>query len=346
MKERKIWRSFASDNYAGIHPQILEAIGAVNGGHEKAYGADPITEQFNELVRKTFGSHAEGFPTFNGTGANVLSLAVGTQRWEAVICAETAHINTDEGGAPEKVAGLKLYGIRTPDGKLTPELLDTQIYDMGFVHRAQPGVVTITQTTECGTLYSVEEIRAIADRAHHHGLPLHMDGARLSNAAAALGKSFKEFTTDAGVDLVSFGGTKIGAMGAEAVIILNDRYTNRIPFLRKSSMQLASKMRFVSAQLVALLENHGELAVANGRHANAMAKRLEAGIRELGFEIPYAVDANAVFPIMPKHVYDAVQGDFPFYVWDHTNGQVRLMCSWDTTEQDVDGLLFALRAAL
>jgi threonine aldolase len=346
VKERKIWRSFASDNYAGVHPEILEAIASVNEGHEKAYGADAVTQHLNELIHKTFGPHAEASPTWNGTGANVLALSVGTQRWEAVICAETAHINTDEGGAPEKVAGLKLYGIKTPDGKLTPELLETQIFDIGSVHRAQPGVVSITQTTECGTLYTVDEIKAIADASHKHGLPLHMDGARLSNAAAALGKSFKEFTTDAGVDLVSFGGTKIGAMGAEAVVILNERYTNRIPFLRKSSMQLSSKMRFVSAQLIALLENHAALAIANGKHANAMAKRLEAGIRELGFAIPYSVDANAVFPIMPKHVYDAVQDEFPFYIWDHTNGQVRLMCSWDTTEQDVDGLLAALKAAL
>ncbi len=346
MIERKIWRSFASDNYAGIHPRILEAIGSVNEGHEKAYGADAVTAHFNDLIHKTFGKQAEACPTFNGTGANVLSLSVGTQRWEAVICAATAHINTDEGGAPEKVSGLKLYGVPTPDGKLTPELIATQVYDMGSVHRAQPGVVSITQTTECGTLYSIDEIKAIADYTHSIGLPLHMDGARISNAAAALGKSFKEFTTDAGVDLLSFGGTKIGAMGAEAVVILNDRYTNRIPYLRKSLMQLSSKMRFVSAQLITLLDNDSELAIANGRHANAMAQRLVAGIHELGFEVPYSVDANAVFPILPKHVYDAVQDEFPFYIWDHTIGQVRLMCSWDTTEADVDGLLAALRKAI
>ena len=345
MIERKIWRSFASDNYAGIHPKVLEVIASVNEGHERAYGADPVTAHFENLIKKNFGPQAHAYPTFNGTGANVLSLSVGTQRWEAVVCAATAHINTDEGGAPEKVSGLKLYGVPTPDGKLSPELIATQIFDMGFVHRAQPGVVSITQTTECGTLYSIDEIRAIADYTHSVGLPLHMDGARLSNAAAALGKSFKEFTTDAGVDLISFGGTKIGAMGAEAVVILNDKFTNRIPFLRKSSMQLASKMRFVSAQLVALLDNDAELAIANGRHANAMAQRLASGIRELGFAIPYSVDANAVFPILPSHVYEAVQEEFPFYLWDHTNGQVRLMCSWDTTEADVDRLLAALRAA-
>ena len=280
MSERKIWRSFASDNYAGIHPEIFQAIGAVNEGHERAYGADAVTAEFDKLIKKTFGSDATAYPTFNGTGANVLSLQVVTYRWEAVICAETAHINTDEGGAPEKVGGLKLYGVKTPDGKLTPELIESQIFDVGSVHRAQQAVISITQTTECGTLYSVDEIKAIAACAHKHNMPLHMDGARLSNAAAALGKSFKEFTTDAGVDIVSFGGTKIGAMGAEAVVILNPIYSKQIPYLRKSSMQLASKMRF------------------------------------------------------------------PFYIWDHTNGQVRLMCSWDTTEQDVDNLLAALKAAL
>ena len=346
MIERKIWRSFASDNYAGVHPAILEAIVSVNEGHEKAYGADAVTAHFETLIKKTFGPQAHAYPTFNGTGANVLSLSVGTQRWEAVICAATAHINTDEGGAPEKVSGLKLYGVPTPDGKLTPELVASQIFDMGSVHRAQPGVVSITQTTEMGTLYTVEEIRAIADYTHSVGLPLHMDGARLSNAAAALGKSFKEFTTDAGVDLISFGGTKIGAMGAEAVVILDDKFTNRIPFLRKSSMQLSSKMRFVSAQLVTLLENDAQLAIANGKHANAMARKLDAGIRALGLQIPNPTEANAVFPILPPGVYEKLQSEYPFYIWDHTIGQVRLMCSWDTTEEDVDGLLAALRAAL
>ncbi|MFM7013407.1 MAG: threonine aldolase family protein, partial [Actinomycetota bacterium] len=216
---RKIWRGFASDNYAGVHPSVLEAIANVNDGHEIAYGEDTETARFQEVVKEHFGSGALGFPLFNGTGANVVALQAATKRWEAIISADTAHIHADEGGAPEKMAGLKLWTVPTKDGKLTPELIESQIFDMGVVHRAQPGVVSITQTTELGTLYQASEIREIADTAHRHGLLLHLDGARLSNAAAALGLGFKDFTTDCGVDLVSMGGTKIGALAAEAVIV-------------------------------------------------------------------------------------------------------------------------------
>jgi threonine aldolase len=341
--ERKIWRSFASDNYAGVHPEILEAIGSVNEGHERAYGADAVTEELLKVVKKEFGRKATVYPVFNGTGANVIALSAATKRWEAVICAYTAHINTDEGGAPEKMAGLKLWTIQTPNGKLTPELIETQCFDFDFVHRAQQAVVSITQTTEMGTLYSVDEIRAIAKSAHKHGLYLHMDGARLSNAAAALGVSFKAFTTDVGVDLVSFGGTKIGALAAEAVIVLNPELDDQMPYLRKTSMQLPSKMRFVSAQLIALLRNGSKLALANGNHANGMARRLDAGIRALGLALPNPTEANAVFPILPAGVFEKLQKEFPFYVWDHTINQVRLMCSWDTTEADVDALLTAIK---
>ena len=210
MTTRKIWRGFASDNYAGVHPAVFEAMAQVNDGHEIAYGDDTETEKFNQVVVENFGSKAVGFPLFNGTGANVVALQAAIQRWEAVICADTAHINVDEGGAPEKMAGLKLWTVATPDGKLTPELIESQIFDMGVVHRAQPGVVSITQTTELGTLYKPAEIKKIAEITHKHGLLLHLDGARISNAAAALGLSFKEVTTDVGVDLVSVGGTKIG----------------------------------------------------------------------------------------------------------------------------------------
>lgn len=346
MIDRKIWRGFASDNYAGVHPEILEAMASVNEGHERAYGADSVTEELLRIVKKEFGQQATVYPVFNGTGANVVSLSAATRRWEAVICAYTAHINTDEGGAPEKMAGLKLWTIQTEDGKLTPESIETQCFDFDFVHRAQQAVVSITQTTEMGTLYSIAEIRAIAETAHKHGLYLHMDGARLSNAAAALGATFKQFTTDAGVDIVSFGGTKIGAMAAEAVIVLNPELDSQIGYLRKTSMQLQSKMRFVSAQLIALLRDGSRLALANGNHANAMARRLDAGIRALGLALPNPTEANAVFPILPAGVYEKLQADFPFYVWNHLTNQVRLMCSWDTTEQDVDALLAALKKEL
>jgi threonine aldolase len=340
----KVWRGFASDNYAGVHPDVMAAIVAVNEGHQVAYGADTTTEQLDALVVSMFGAGASVFPVFNGTGANVVALQACTNRWEAVICVNGAHINADEGGAPEKMAGLKLYGVESHDGKLTPELIATQVYDIGFVHRAQPAVVSITQTTELGTLYSPAEVRAIADYCHANNLLLHMDGARLSNAAAALGVDFKAFTTDVGVDILSLGGTKIGAMGAEAVVVLSPALAEAIPFLRKTSMQLASKMRFVSAQLIALFESG--LAVRNGLHANAMAARLDAGLRALGVNIPNATQANAVFPIFTAAQTEALMKQFKFYVWNHITGQVRLMCSWDTTEADVDALLTAVQQVM
>jgi len=339
-----LWRGFASDNYAGVHPDVMQAVVSVNQGHQVAYGDDETSSQLNKLAISMFGAGASVFPVFNGTGANVIALQACANRWQAVICAAGAHINADEGGAPEKMAGLKLYGIETADGKLTPELIATQVYDIGFVHRAQPAVVSITQTTELGTLYSPAEVRAIADYCHANNLLLHMDGARLSNAAAALGVDFKAFTTDAGVDILALGGTKIGAMGAEAIVVLSPALAESIPFLRKTSMQLASKMRFVSAQLIALFESG--LAVRNGQHANAMAAKLDAGLRAIGVNIPNATQANAVFPIFTASQTEALMKQFKFYVWNHITGQVRLMCSWDTTEADVDALLQAVRKVL
>ncbi len=344
MTERKIWRGFASDNYAGVHPEIMAAIASVNDGHEIAYGEDSVTARLDAMVQAEFGSQALAFPVFNGTGANVVALQACMQRWEAVIAAESAHINADESGAPEKMAGLKIHTVPTPDGKLTPELVDSVMYDIGSVHRAQPGAISITNTTEMGTLYTAAEIRALADYAHSHGLLLHLDGARLSNAAAALGMRFREFTTDAGVDVVSFGGTKIGALAAEAVVVLNPELAHAIPFLRKTSMQLASKMRFVSAQLIAIMSN--DLWKRNGEHANAMAARLDEGLRALGVEIPNPTQANAVFPIFTAEQTAALQQEYRFYVWNYATGQVRLMCAWDTTVDDVDGLLAAAKRIL
>ncbi|AOY55664.1 threonine aldolase family protein [Candidatus Rhodoluna planktonica] len=350
-------RGFASDNYAGIHPTVLQAIAEANVGHEVAYGEDSVTAKFDGLVRELFGPNAVGYPVFNGTGANVVALQAATKRWEAVICVESAHIHVDEGGAPEKMAGLKLWTVPTSDGKLTVELAASQIFDMGVVHRAQPGVISITQTTEMGTLYQVDEIRALADLAHEHGLLLHLDGARISNAAAALGKSFKEFTTDAGVDLVSLGGTKIGALAAEAVIVTDassirgKALAEAMPFLRKTSMQLSSKMRFMSAQLLALFENNAAVAIENATRANAMAKMLYEGVVEIAADNPLVsvenpAEANAVFPVLPAAVTEKLQQQYRFYVWNQETGQVRWMCSWDTTEEDVAGILAALKAAL
>ena len=350
-------RGFASDNYAGVHPAVLKAIAAENEGHEIAYGEDSVTARFDALVKDLFGPNAVGFPVFNGTGANVVALQAATKRWEAVICAESAHINMDEGGAPEKMAGLKLWNVPTTDGKLTPELAESQIFDIGSVHRAQPGVISITQTTEMGTLYQPAEIKALADLAHKHGLLLHLDGARLSNAAAALGLNFKQFTTDLGVDLVSLGGTKIGALAAEAVIVTNastaqgKALAESMPFLRKTSMQLASKMRFFSAQLLALFENNAAVALENAKNANAMANRLYEGVLAIAAKHPEVVvrnkaEANAVFPELPEAVANKVMADYRFYVWNQATGQVRWMCSWDTTEADVDALLSAVQQVL
>ena len=334
-------RGFASDNYAGIHPEILAAMAKVNHGHQPAYGADEVTAELEARMREHFGDQAQVFPVFNGTGANVVALQSLTRRWEAVICAQTAHINVDEGGAPEKVAGLKLWTVPTSDGKLTPELIATQVFDTGFVHRAQQAVVTITQSTEMGTVYSPAEIKAIADYCHGQGLTLHLDGARISNAAASLGVPFRAFTTDVGVDIVSFGGTKIGAMLSEAVVVLNPEYAAAVPFVRKTYMQLASKMRFISAQLIALLEN--DLWLRNATHANAMAARLAEGVRSIpGVSITQPVQANAVFAVLPTAVTERLQEDFHFYVWNHQTGEVRWMCAWDTTEDDIDTFVAAI----
>lgn len=350
-------RGFASDNYAGIHPAAMDAIAHANFGHEVAYGEDSVTARFGEVVRELFGANAIGFPVFNGTGANVVALQAATSRWEAVVCADSAHINVDEGGAPEKMAGLKLWTIATDNGKLTVEQAESQLFDFGSVHRAQPGVISITQTTESGTLYQPDEIRALADLAHRHGLLLHLDGARLANAAAALGMSIKSFTTDLGVDLVSLGGTKIGALAAEAVIVTDassargKALAEAMPYLRKTSMQLASKMRFISAQLIALFENDAAVALANAENANAMAARLYDGVMRLAAEhpeisVPNRAEANAVFPVLPAHVSDRVLENYRFYVWNQATGQVRWMCSWDTTQSDVDGILSVLEDAL
>lgn len=341
LNESNSKRGFASDNYAGIHPEVITALTQVNVGHQVAYGDDLVTEKFNELVRSLFGEQAQGFPVFNGTGANVVALQALTKSWEAIVCADTAHINADEGGAPEKVAGLKLHTISTADGKLTPELIAQQAHGFGNEHRAQPAVVSITQSTELGTVYSIAEIKAITHYAHELGMTVHMDGARISNAAAALGVTLKEMTTDAGIDAVSLGATKIGALAAEAVIILSPKHAYAVKFIRKSAMQLASKMRFISAQLLAVFGS--DLYLRNAAHANSMAQKLYEAVREIkGISIPHTPQANALFPILPAAVTEQLQQDFRFYVWDHLTGQVRWMCSWDTTETDIDAFVAAI----
>ncbi|WP_426625619.1 threonine aldolase family protein [Leifsonia sp. McL0607] len=344
-------RGFASDNYAGVHPEILDAIAAANDGHQISYGEDVYTERLHEVFADHFGEGVQVFPVFNGTGANVTGLQSMVPRWGAVICAKTAHINTDEAGAPEKVGGLKLLPVETPDGKLTPDLIDREAWGWGDEHRAQPLVVSITQTTELGTAYTVNEIRAIADHVHASGMKLHMDGARISNAAATLGVPLRAFTTDAGVDVLSFGGTKNGMLYGEAVVVLNPAASEGLLYLRKVNMQLASKMRFISAQLIALLT--GDLYVRSASHANAMASRLrgaletgiaDGSIKGLGFS--QATEANGVFATLPAGVADRLRQHFRFYDWDAARNEVRWMCSFDTTEQDIDGFVAALVSEL
>ncbi|MEU9575725.1 threonine aldolase family protein [Streptomyces chilikensis] len=335
-------RGFASDNYAGVHPEVLAALALANGGHQVAYGEDVYTEHLQQVVRGHFGATAEAYPVFNGTGANVVALQAVTDRWGAVICAESAHINTDEGGAPEQVAGIKLLTVPTPDGKLTPELIDRQAFGFDDEHRAMPQVVSITQSTELGTVYTPDEIRAICDHAHAHGLTVHLDGSRLGNAAASLDVPMRAFTNAAGVDLLSLGGTKNGAMYGEAVVVINHERVRRMKHLRKTSMQLASKMRFVSVQLEALLAK--DLWLRNARHANEMARRLAEGVRAVdGVEILHPVQSNAVFARLPHAVTERLQKRFRFYFWDEAAGDVRWMCAYDTSEDDVDAFVAAVK---
>jgi threonine aldolase len=334
-------RGFASDNYAGVHTEVLAALVAANDGHQVAYGEDAYTARLQAVMRGHFGELAQTYPVFNGTGANVVSLQALTTRWEAIVCADTAHINADEGGAPETMAGLKLLTVPTPNGKLTPELVDRQAWGFGDEHRAQPAVVSITQTTELGTRYTPDEIAALADHAHELGMTLHLDGARISNAAAGLALPLRAFTTDVGVDVLSFGGTKNGLLAAEAVVVLNPDAVTGVHYLRKTSMQLASKMRFFSAQLLALLDS--DLWWRSASHANAMAQRLEAAVRTIpGVVVTQPVEANAVFAVLPPEVTERLQKRFRFYTWNTHTGEVRWMCSFDTTEHDIDTFAAAI----
>ncbi|WP_042419941.1 threonine aldolase family protein [Streptacidiphilus anmyonensis] len=334
-------RGFASDNYAGIHPEVLAALAVANDGHQISYGEDAYTEHLQDVFKAHFGERAQAYPVFNGTGANVTALQALLPRWGAVVAAATAHINVDEGGAPEKMGGIKLLTVPTPDGKLTPELIDQQAWGFGDEHRAQPLAVSITQSTELGTCYTPDEIRAICDHAHQLGMLVHVDGSRLANAAATLGLPFRAFTTDAGVDVLSFGGTKNGLMLGECVVVLNPDAVRNITFLRKTSMQLASKMRFISVQFEALLS--GDLWLRNASHANAMAKRLETAVAAIdGVEVVRPVQANAVFALLPREVSERLQKRFRFYFWDEQTGEVRWMCSFDTTETDIDAFASAI----
>jgi threonine aldolase len=337
-------KGFASDNNAAAHPDVLAAIAEANVDHARAYGADPWTQRAEQLLRDHFGEHARSYLVFNGTGANVLCFRALCRPWESVVCAASAHVNVDEGGAPEHVAGVKLHAIPTPDGKLTPELVATRLGREGDEHAVQPRVVSVTQSTELGTRYSPDELAALAAFAHERGLLLHVDGARLANAAAALDLPLRAVATDAGVDAVSFGATKNGALFGEAVVLLAPELGDGMAYLRKQTLQLASKGRFLAAQFVALLD--GDLWRSNAAHANAMAARLAAAIDGLpGVRIARPVEANGVFAVLPRAATQLLRRDWYFYEWDGATGEVRWMCSWDTTPAEIDAFAAAIGSA-
>jgi threonine aldolase len=338
-------RGFASDNSAGVHPSVLTAIAAVNDGHVLAYGHDPYTQEIERRVAAQFGERARAFFVFNGSAANVLSLRAACRPWQGAICADSAHVNVDECGAPESVGGVKLLTVPTPDGKLTPELAERRIDRIGEEHVVQPRVLTVSQSTELGTLYQPDELRALAEFAHGHGLVLHVDGSRLTNAAAALGVSLGEASTALGADIVSFGGTKNGLLGGEAVVFAEPELAEDFLYLRKLTLQLASKMRFVAAQFDAYLTD--DLWHRNAAHANAMAARLQAAVAGIeGVRITRAVQANVVFATLPAEAIGPLQDEFSFYTWDERADEVRWMCSWDTSESDVDAFADAIARRL
>lgn len=336
-------KPFASDNWAPAHPAVLAAAAAANEGPAPAYGNDPWTQSAAARFRALLGDDVAVFPVFNGTAANVLCLEALLQPHEAVICAESAHVASDECGAPERYLGSKLLTVTAPDGKLTPALAETRLRGIGDEHHVQPRAVSVSQSTELGTVYSAAELRALADWAHAHGLFLHVDGARIANAAASLGLGLREATRDLGVDALSFGGTKNGALGAEAVVLFRPELAARLPFQRKQAMQLASKLRYAGAQLDALLADG--LWLRNAEHANAMARRLADAVAGIpGIELVQQVQANALFVRLPAPLIPRLQARAFFHVWDEQLGICRWMTAWDTTAADVDAFAAAARA--
>ncbi len=340
-------RGFGSDNHSGISPEILQAIAAANVDHALAYGDDEWCARTEALFREHFGPQAKVYFVFNGTGANVLNIDAMCRSHHAVVCAETAHINVDECGAPQRVIGCRLLTVDTPDGKLTPELVKTRLHGFGFEHHSQPRAISITQSTELGTLYTLDEIRALANLAHSYNMFLHMDGARLANAAVALGCSFKEMTTDLGVDCLSFGGTKNGMLMGESVVILNPVLDVDMKYRRKQMTQLCSKMRFVAAQFEAYLTTG--LWRRNAEHSNRMAQLLNAELSTLNspkLKVMYPVQVNSVFVQLPADVWHALQQEYFLYDWDEAANVVRWMCFFDTTEADIHNFVSALKARL
>ena len=335
-------RGFASDNNSGVHPTVLRAMESVNEGHVIAYGDDPYTAAATEKIKKEFGHDVDVYFVFTGTAANVLGLKASTENWNSVICADTSHIHCDECGAPEFFTGCKLLTVSTPDGKLTVDLIKRHMHGFDFEHHAQPRVVSVTQATEMGTVYTPSELKEICEYAHGLGLVVHMDGARICNAAASLGISLCEMTADTGIDILSFGGTKNGLMYGEAIVFFNGSLSRNFKYVRKQGMQLASKMRYIAAQFDALLTD--ELWLKNATHANRMARLLADEVAAVpGIEITQKVEINGVFAIVPPEIIPELQKEFFFYIWDEKTSEVRWMTSWDSKEEDIQGFAKLLR---
>jgi len=327
-------RSFASDNNAGVHPEMIDAVRAANDGHVIAYGDDPITARAVKLFQKHFGRDVTVYFVFGGTGANVLGLKAMTKSYQAIICAETAHVNVDECGAPENFTGCKLISVPTADGKLRVEQIKPLLHGIGVEHHVQPAVITISQATEMGTVYTKKELKTLAGFAHEHGMLLHVDGARIANAAVSLDASLKEITADAGVDVLSFGGTKNGMMYGEAVVFFDSKLAAGFKYIRKQGMHLPSKMRFVSAQFEALLSR--DVWRRGAAHANRMAQLLGSELAKLPqIKLTQPVEANGVFAVIPREYIPALQKKYFFYVWNEEISEVRLMASFDTSEEDI-----------
>ncbi len=338
-------RGFASDNNSGIHPDILKSIERANSGHVVAYGDDIYTSRAILKVKEHFGEEAEVFFVLTGTGANVLGLTASTNTYNSVICAETAHINVDECGAPEKYSGCKIIPVETPDGKININSVRRHVRDFGFEHYSQPRVISISQPTELGTVYSVNEITELAGYAHKYNMLLHMDGARLSNAAVSLGAAFKDITGNAGVDILSFGGTKNGMLFGESIIFFDRNLAENFKYIRKQGMQLASKMRYISAQFETYLSD--DLWKKNAEHANNMAQLLYSELSEIPqIKITQKVQSNSVFAVLPGKYIKRLQEEYFFYVWDEEKSEVRWMTSFDTTEEDIYGFIGFIKETL
>jgi threonine aldolase len=345
MENSKVRRGFASDNNAGVHPEILRELQESNTGHAIGYGSDIYTQKALGIFKEHLGDQAEIFFVFTGTAANVLGLSAVIRSWNSIITASTAHLEEDECGAPEKFLGSKVLTVDTHDGKINCRLIEKHLHGFNFEHHSQPKVISVTQSTEMGTVYTVSEIREIADFAHSMNMLLHMDGARISNAAVSLGLPFRAFTTDAGVDVLSFGGTKNGMMFGEAICFLRSGLAEDFKYLRKQGMQLASKMRFISAQYIAWFRN--DLWKACAAHSNGKARLLADQLQNFKeLKITQKVESNGIFLIIPEEVANRIREHYFFYPWNEKISEYRLMTSWDTTDEDIEGFVKLLKKEL